>query len=92
MANIETRLATQIANVETRLETRIANVETIITSLKTKFDEYIQVSYKNKSFAEDLTEGKFLFPIIHSINANNGDSRLLNILRQKPSDVNVKSY
>lgn len=31
----------------------------------------------NKSFCEDLTEGKFSFPIIHSIMADPEDSRLI---------------
>jgi len=34
---------------------------------------------KNKSFCEDLTEGKFSFPIIHSINSCKSDHRLLRI-------------
>lgn len=33
----------------------------------------------NKSFCEDLTEGKFSFPIIHSLQTNKNDNRLLNI-------------
>lgn len=30
----------------------------------------------NKSFCEDLTEGKFSFPIIHAIKSNSDDTRL----------------
>lgn len=46
----------------------------------------------NKGFCEDLTEGKFSFPVVHAIWARPGDARLLNILRQKPTDVEVKRY
>lgn len=47
---------------------------------------------KNKSFCEDLTEGKFSFPIIHCIRANPDDNRLLNILKQRTSDMEMKTY
>lgn len=39
--------------------------------------------HKNKSFCEDLTEGKFSFPIIHSIKETPNDSRLISILKQR---------
>ena len=47
---------------------------------------------QTKSFCEDLTEGKFSFPIIHSVNSFPEDTRLLNILRQKTEDVDVKKH
>ena len=34
----------------------------------------------NKSYCEDLTEGKFSFPIIHAIRADFSDTSLLSIL------------
>lgn len=46
----------------------------------------------NKSYCEDLTEGKFSFPIIHGIRSHPDDSQILNILRQRTSDVEVKRY
>lgn len=45
-----------------------------------------------KSYCEDLTEGKFSFPIIHAVHARPDDNRLLNILRQKSSDFNIKQH
>jgi len=53
-----------------------------------KLDEYTN----NKSFAEDLTEGKFNFPIIHAIRNYPTDNRVMNILRQRTTDVEVKKY
>ena len=47
---------------------------------------------KNKGFCEDLTEGKFSFLIIHSINSNPNNHHLLNILRQRSEDDSVKKY
>ncbi|KAG5923485.1 hypothetical protein E4U42_004944 [Claviceps africana] len=46
----------------------------------------------NKGLCEDLTEGKFSFPVIHSIRANPANMQLINILKQKTSDVQVKRY
>jgi len=47
---------------------------------------------ENKSFCEDLTEGKFSFPIIHAMNLYPDDKRLWNILRQRTTDVDIKKY
>ncbi|KAL2018859.1 hypothetical protein VTK56DRAFT_348 [Thermocarpiscus australiensis] len=46
----------------------------------------------NKGMCEDLTEGKFSFPVIHSIRSNPANMQLLNILRQKTTDEEVKRY
>ena len=49
----------------------------------------------SKSYCEDLTEGKFSYPIIHAMNSSsvNGDTkgkRLLEILKKRTNDVEVK--
>ncbi|KAH9456184.1 hypothetical protein MJO28_006210 [Puccinia striiformis f. sp. tritici] len=46
----------------------------------------------NKGFCEDLTEGKFSFPIVHAIRADPSNHQLLNVLRQRPTDDGIKSY
>ncbi len=46
----------------------------------------------NKGNCEDLTEGKFSFPIIHAIRSDPGNLVLLNIIKQKPEDDEVKAY
>ncbi|KAJ6018767.1 geranylgeranyl pyrophosphate synthetase [Penicillium canescens] len=51
-------------------------------------EKYIE----NKGFGEDLTEGKFSFPIIHSIRSNSDSFQLINILKQKSEDTTVKLY
>ena len=48
--------------------------------------------FENKSFAEDLTEGKFSFPIVHAIQKYPRDNRLINILRQRTQEDEVKKY
>ncbi|KAL2867453.1 FPP/GGPP synthase family protein [Aspergillus lucknowensis] len=54
-------------------------------------DQYAQ----NKGFGEDITEGKFSYPIVHSIRSRPGSEgglQLVNILRQKTEDEAVKRY
>lgn len=59
-------------------------------------DDYLNLQsstyHKNKSFAEDLTEGKFAFPIVHAIRSDPSDGGLLAILRQRTEDVDLKKY
>lgn len=61
-------------------------------------DDYLNVCsdayHKNKSFCEDLTEGKFSYPVIHCIleQAAKGEKTLLHILRQRPTDAEIKAY
>jgi geranylgeranyl diphosphate synthase, type III len=59
-------------------------------------DDYLNLSSKvytqNKGLCEDLTEGKFSFPIIHSIRSNPSNLQLINILKQKTQDDEVKRY
>lgn len=50
-------------------------------------DDYCNLSLKeyseNKSFCEDLTEGKFSFPIIHAINTQKDDKQVLRKLNAR---------
>ena len=59
-------------------------------------DDYINLAdeeyMKSKSFCEDLTEGKFSFPIIHHVRTNPDDTRLISILKQRTDDTDVKRY
>ncbi|KAL5291011.1 GGPS1 family protein [Megaselia abdita] len=59
-------------------------------------DDYCNLRMKeyseNKSFCEDLTEGKFSFPIIHAVQNQVHDKQVLHILRQRTRDVEVKKY
>lgn len=45
-----------------------------------------------KGLCEDLTEGKFSFPVIHAIRSDLSNSVLINILRQKTENEEVKKY
>ncbi|XP_042871832.1 geranylgeranyl pyrophosphate synthase-like [Penaeus japonicus] len=46
----------------------------------------------SKSYCEDLTEGKFSFPVIHAIKSQHEDQQVINIIRQRPKDLEVKRY
>lgn len=59
-------------------------------------DDYINLCSKdymqNKSYCEDLTEGKFSFPLIHAIRSQPQQSQVMQILRQRTKDNEVKRY
>ncbi len=59
-------------------------------------DDYLNLSStqytQNKGLCEDLTEGKFSFPIIHSVRADAHNLQLLSILKQRSRDAEVKRY
>jgi geranylgeranyl diphosphate synthase, type III len=45
-----------------------------------------------KGLCEDLTEGKFSFPVIHAVRFDQTNRVLINILKMKPTDEAVKHY
>lgn len=73
--------------------TELVNLLGLIFQIR---DDYMNLDSdiysKNKGMCEDLTEGKFSFLIIHSIRANPSNLQLINILKQKPTDEEVKRY
>lgn len=46
----------------------------------------------NKGYCEDFSEGKFSFPIVHAIRADQSNRQILNILRERPSSPGPKQY
>ncbi|KAJ1532248.1 hypothetical protein ONE63_000864 [Megalurothrips usitatus] len=52
----------------------------------------LQEYSENKSYCEDLTEGKFSFPVIHAIRSRPDDLQVIHILRQRTHSVDVKRY
>src|SRR4051794_21005643 len=45
---------------------------------------------QQNGFGEDLTEGKFSFPIIHSISSAPDNTHLINIMRKRTEDEAIK--
>ena len=59
-------------------------------------DDYMNLQsaqlIENKGFCEDLTEGKFSFPVIHSIHSAQEDRTLMHILRQRTQNIATKQF
>ncbi|KAJ7351363.1 isoprenoid synthase domain-containing protein [Mycena albidolilacea] len=45
----------------------------------------------NKGFAEDLEEGKFSFPIVHGVQANTSNPLILDVLKNRPAMLTLKT-
>lgn len=73
--------------------TPLVNNLAVYFQIRDDYINLIDAEYmKSKSFCEDLTEGKFSFPIIHCVRKDPLDTRLLSILKQRTEDVDVKRY
>ncbi|EFY96952.1 Polyprenyl synthetase-related protein [Metarhizium robertsii ARSEF 23] len=71
----------------------LVNVLGVIFQIR---DDYLNLQSHaytvNKGFGEDLTEGKYSFPIIHSIRSDPTNIQLSSILKQRTTDVDVKLF
>ena len=90
------RLGIKLMQAESRSLTDCVPLVNIIGLIFQIADDYQNLWSRqytaNKGMCEDLTEGKFSFPVIHSIRSNPANLQLLNILRQKTTDEEVKRY
>ncbi|KAK0745354.1 isoprenoid synthase domain-containing protein [Apiosordaria backusii] len=90
------RLGIKLMQAESRSLTDCIPLVNVIGLIFQIADDYQNLWSKeytaNKGMCEDLTEGKFSFPVIHSIRSNPSNSQLLNILRQKTTNEEVKRY
>ncbi|PAV23079.1 terpenoid synthase [Pyrrhoderma noxium] len=59
-------------------------------------DDYLNLQSReyesNKGFAEDLTEGKFSFPVVHGIRADISNRQILNVLQKRPTTPTLKHF
>ncbi|ODV83115.1 hypothetical protein CANARDRAFT_203716 [[Candida] arabinofermentans NRRL YB-2248] len=84
-------LMARINNLDKLIE--LSNLLGVIYQIKDDFMNLkSEILTENKGFCEDITEGKFSFPIIHSINSDIGNTELLNILRLKTEDLDLKTH
>lgn len=90
------RLAVKLMQAEsqnTRDYTPLVSLLGLLFQIRDDYLNLLSPTYTtNKGYAEDLTEGKFSFPIIHSIRSSPSSHQLLNILKQKTTDEEVKRY
>jgi geranylgeranyl diphosphate synthase type 3 len=71
----------------------VVNIIGLIFQIADDYKNLFSQEYSdNKGMCEDLTEGKFSFPVIHSIRSDPSNLQLLNILKQKTSNETVKKY
>lgn len=90
------RLAVKLMQAESATGKDCVSLVNVMGLIFQICDDYLNLSdtsyTHNKGLCEDLTEGKFSFPIIHSIRSNPENHQLLSILKQKPTDDEVKRY
>ncbi|KAL4895893.1 isoprenoid synthase domain-containing protein [Aspergillus ambiguus] len=90
------RLAVKLMQAESRSGKDCVSLVNVLGLIFQICDDYLNLantSYaQSKGFCEDLTEGKFSFPIIHSIQSNPQNHQLLSILKQRTTIEEVKMY
>lgn len=90
------RLAVKLMQAESKAGTDCVPLVNVMGLIFQICDDYLNLSNtmytKNKGLCEDLTEGKFSFPIIHSIRSDPSNHQLINILKQRTKDEEVKLY
>ena len=73
--------------------TKLVNDMAMYFQIRDDFINLADEEYmKSKSFCEDITEGKFSFPIVHAITNESKHTQLISILKQRTSDDDVKRY
>jgi geranylgeranyl diphosphate synthase type 3 len=95
-ANDSTSTAEQRAESEGSggVESSVRNFTPLVNKLALYFqirDDLVNLSsseyMSSKSYCEDLSEGKFSFPILHAIHSQPNDQQLLSILKQRTESV-----
>lgn len=90
------RLAVKLMQAESTANMDCVPLVNTVGLLFQILDDYKNLSdttyTANKGLCEDLTEGKFSFPIIHAIRTDPSNLVLINILKQKTQDEEVKRY
>ncbi|KAL1797800.1 hypothetical protein ACET3X_004406 [Alternaria dauci] len=91
------RLAIKLMQAESTTDIDCTPLVSTIGLLFQILDDHLNLSPTSgyttlKGLCEDLTEGKFSFPVIHAIRADPSNQILINILKQKTTDEEVKRY
>ncbi|KAF2851571.1 terpenoid synthase, partial [Plenodomus tracheiphilus IPT5] len=91
------RLAIKLMQAESAVDVDCTPLVSTIGLLFQILDDHLNLSPTSgyttlKGLCEDLTEGKFSFPVIHAIRADPSNQVLTSILKQKTTDEEVKRY
>ncbi|EJD08296.1 terpenoid synthase [Fomitiporia mediterranea MF3/22] len=71
----------------------LVNLIGVFYQIRDDYSNLVSKEYEtNKGFAEDLTEGKFSFPIVHGVRADTSNRQVLNVLQKRPSTPTLKRY
>lgn len=72
---------------------RLCQLLALFFQIRDDFCNLMSKEYENnKSYCEDITEGKFSFPILHAVNTRETDTRIIHILKQRTQDLELKRY
>ncbi|CAG9822663.1 unnamed protein product [Phaedon cochleariae] len=72
---------------------RITGILGLIFQIRDDYMNLVSEDYmEHKSYCEDLTEGKFSFPIIHAIISKPQENQIIHILKQRTKEIEVKKY
>eukprot|EP00013_Stygamoeba_regulata_P019325 CAMPEP_0177647006 /NCGR_PEP_ID=MMETSP0447-20121125/10074_1 /TAXON_ID=0 /ORGANISM="Stygamoeba regulata, Strain BSH-02190019" /LENGTH=382 /DNA_ID=CAMNT_0019149571 /DNA_START=72 /DNA_END=1220 /DNA_ORIENTATION=+ len=93
------RLSVRLMQSFSKNELSSADFVPLVNSIGVYFqilDDYINLQsekyMQNKSYCEDIQEGKFSFPLLYAIRANPKDTRILNILKQRTDNREIKAH
>lgn len=93
------RIAVQLMATAADEEARAQELIPLVNLLGLLFqirDDYLNLQSTpfsdTKGFCEDLTEGKFSFPLLHAIRTAAPDRTIVHILRQRTQQVEPKKY
>ena len=76
---------------EIQLINQICNGLALLFQIRDDYLNLVSREYaENKSFCEDLTEGKYSFVVIHAIRKYPEDDRIKNILKKRTRDIECK--
>jgi len=94
--NLGVRLMQLFAPIEIRNTynfDRLCQLLSLLFQIRDDYCNLISKEYENnKSYCEDLTEGRFSFPILHAVNTRETDTRIIHILKQRTQDIELKRY
>jgi geranylgeranyl diphosphate synthase type 3 len=94
--NLSVRLMQLFAPIEIRNTynfDKLCQLLSLLFQIRDDYCNLISKEYESaKSYCEDLTEGKFSFPILHAVNIRETDTRIIHILKQRTQDIELKRY
>ncbi|XP_014482889.1 PREDICTED: geranylgeranyl pyrophosphate synthase [Dinoponera quadriceps] len=88
------KLIVRLMQLFTKFEEDLSSLSDTLGYLFQIRDDYCNLCVKEysdkKGFCEDLTEGKFSFPIVHAVQSHPEDTQVLNLLKQRPEEIEIK--